>query len=514
MNGAEVLTRAAVDLGVEVCFANPGTTEIHLVAALDTVPGMRGVLGLFEGVCTGAADGYGRMTGRPALTLLHLGPGLSNGLANLHNARRARSPVVNLIGDHATWHVDADAPLTSDIVSLASPVSAWVHTSKAAGELVPDLARAVGAALGPPGGVASLVIPADCAWEEVDGYERPEVDVERLPVDEDRVRRAAEAVREGAATVLYIGGEAMGEPGQRAAARVAAATGCRVLHETFVARHERGVGRPHLDRLPYFPEMAVDSLGSPAHVVMAGAPEPVAFFGYPGGVSRALDDSTARILLAPPDGDVVAALDALAEEVGAGPWQAVEQPTPELPAGGSLDITSMAYAVAALQPEGAIVVEEAATSGIVYPDASAGSPPHTVLQLTGGAIGQGLPVAVGAAIACPTRPVVALQADGSAMYTIQALWTMVREGLDVTVVVCANQAYNILKYELFRVGVADVGPQARSLTDLAPPRLDFVSLASGMGVPAIRAESADALVAGLRQAFVEEGPHLIEAVLA
>lgn len=514
MNGAEALTRAAVELGVEVCFANPGTTEIHLVAALDEVPGMRGVLGLFEGVCTGAADGYGRMTGRPALTLLHLGPGLSNGLANLHNARRAHSPVVNIIGDHATWHIEADAPLTSDIVSLASPVSSWVHTSKTAGDLASDLARAVGAALGPPAGVASLVIPADCAWEGVDGHGHPDVVVQRVPVDPDSVRRSAEAVRRGASTVLYLGGEAMGEVGQRAAARVAAATGCRVLHETFVARHERGAGRPHLDRLPYFPEMAVDQVGSPDHFVMAGAPEPVAFFGYPGGASRVLGDGVDRVVLAPLDGDVVGALEALADEVGAGPWSAIQHPAPGVPAGGSLDITSLAYAVAALQPEGAIVVEEAATSGIVYPDASAGSPPHTVLQLTGGAIGQGMPVAVGAAIACPTRPVIALQADGSAMYTIQALWTMAREELDVTVIVCANQAYNILKYELFRAGVVEAGPQARSLTDLAPPHLDFVALASGMGVPAIRVESADALVAGIRQAFAEDGPHLIEAVLA
>jgi acetolactate synthase-1/2/3 large subunit len=485
---------------------------MHLVAALDSVPGMRAVLGLFEGVCTGAADGYGRMTGKPAMTLLHLGPGLANGLANLHNARRARTPVVNVIGDHASWHVEADAPLTSDIVSLASPVSGWVHTSTAAADLADDVARSVAAALGPPGSVASLIVPADCAWDEVEVFESPTVEVAPVPVDETAVRAAADACRAGASTLLYLGGAAMAPGGVVAAARIAASTGCRVRRETFVARQERGAGLPELPGVPYFPEMAISELADVERLVLAGAPEPVAFFGYRDGSSRVIGDRTTRQQLTPLDGDPVAALEALADEVGAGPWTAPDVAAPERPS-GALDIMSLGHAVASLQPEGAIVVDESATSGLAYADAAAGAPPHTVLQLTGGAIGQGLPVAVGAALACPDRKVVAFQADGSAMYTLQALWTMAREGLDVTVVLCANHKYSILQFELFRAGITEPGPQARALTDLGSPELDFTALASGLGVAASRAATADQLVAQLQEALASPGPQLIEAVL-
>lgn len=504
--------RAAVDLGVDVCFANPGTTEMHLVAALDEEPGVRAVLGLFEGVCTGAADGYGRMTGRPAMTLLHLGPGMANGLANLHNARRAHSPIVNVVGDHATWHVDADAPLTSDIVSLASPMSSWVHTSSQAESLGGDFVAATTQAIGPPGSVATLIVPADAAWEDAVPIAAAPIATTPADVSDTAVRSAVDAVGRGAETVLFIGGGAMTEEGQRAASAIAASTGCRLIHETFVARHERGAGRSHLPRLAYFPEMAQAELADAKTVVLVGVPEPVGFFGYEGGSSLIAPEGATRSTLAGSGDDAVAALQAVAVGLGAAPVAVEVDERPERPS-GPLDITTMAQAIAATQPLGAIVVDEAATSGIAYPDVSVGAPPFDVLQLTGGAIGQGLPVAVGAAVACPDRRVIAFQADGSGMYTLQSLWTMAREQLDVTVVVCANRSYAILKYELFRAGIAEPGPQAESLTELSGPHLDWVALGTGMGVPGVSVTTTDELVTALDGSFREPGPMLIEVVL-
>jgi acetolactate synthase-1/2/3 large subunit len=519
VNGAEALLRTAVGAGVNLCLANPGTTEMQLVAALDAVPGMRAVLGLFEGVCTGAADGYARMTRKPALTLLHLGPGFANGIANLHNARRARTPLVNLIGDHATWHVGADAPLTSDIESLARPVSAWVRTSASAKELARDAAEAIRAALSPPGGVATLIVPQDCAWDACEGPARvaPQPQPER--VSDAAIESAARALGAGAATALFLGGEALSERAQRAAARIAAASGCRLLGETFFARFERGGDLPAIERLPYFPEQARQTLSAFRHLLLAGAREPVAFFGYRGDASRLCAEATRVETLAAPEQDVAGALEALAERVAgsasATPARDAGAPRPARPGrpSGPLDPLRLGQALAALQPEGAIVIDEAATSGLAYGALSAGAPRHTQLGLTGGAIGQGLPCAVGAALACPERKVIAFQADGSGMYTVQSLWTMARESLDVVTLVCSNRAYRILQAELGRAGIAEPGRQARALTDLSHPALDWVSLARGLGVPGTRADSAEGLCDALARALAEPGPALIEAVL-
>jgi acetolactate synthase-1/2/3 large subunit len=514
MNGAESLMATAVAARVDVCFANPGTTEMQLVAAMDSVPGVRPVLGLFEGVCTGAADGYARMTRRPALTVLHLGPGFANGIANLHNARRARSPIVNLIGDHATWHLAADAPLTSDIVSLASPVSGWVHTARTATELAADMARAIGAALSPPGQVASLIVPQDCAWGPAERAAKPLPRPIPAPVADRSITSAAAALRAGARTLVLLGNEALSERGLRAAARVEAATGCRVMLETFVSRLERGAGLPAFAQLPYFPDQAIEALSHFSAIVLAGAREPVAFFGYPDTPSELLPATCERALLALPSDDVEGALEALAKAVGAGAREgAVSKAEPPEPPTGELTVGSLGQALAALQPEGAIVMNEAATSGLAFSAFTQGSPPHTMLTLTGGAIGQGLPCAVGAAIACPERKVIAFQADGSGMYTPQALWTMARESLDVTIIICANRSYRILQVELARAGIAEPGPGAVGLTDLTHPTLDWVSLARGMGVPGARVETADDLVAELGRALAGPGPFLIEAML-
>jgi len=514
-SGAERLVQAAVASGIEVCFSNPGTTELPLVDALDRVPGIRAVLGLFEGVCTGAADGYGRIAPKPALTLLHLGPGFANGIANLHNARRAHTPVVNLIGDQATWHLDADAPLTSDIVSLASPVSGWVHTCKAPDDLAGDLVAAVAAALEPPGQVATLIVPADCQWEPAPSEPpKPATRPALKRVQTTAVDEAARAIRNGRRPVLYIGGAALGERGLRAAARIRAATRRPVFAETFSAKIERGRHLPWFQSLPYFPERALEALGDADVLVTAGARPPVSFFGVPGVSSALTPPDATHVSLADPGADVETALDLLAESLGAVEEAKLDEaPGPETPTGPTLNADMVGLAVAALLPERAIVVEEGATSGLGFTMRAPFAAPHTALGLTGGAIGIGLPLAVGAATAAPERRVIALQADGSGMYTVQALWTMARQSLDVTVVVFANRRYAILGLELMRAGVEQPGPIANDLTDLSRPDLDWVSLAAGMGVPGWRATSADEFTDHLRRSLATSGPSLIEAVI-
>ncbi|HUY26515.1 MAG TPA: acetolactate synthase large subunit [Candidatus Binataceae bacterium] len=513
MNGAESLIRTAVAAGVGVCFANPGTTEMPIVAALDSAPGMRAVLALFEGVCTGAADGYARMAGKPAMTLLHLGPGLANGLANLHNARRANSPIVNVVGDHATWHAAADAPLASDIVSLASPMSGWVRACKSARALAGDMADAVAASLTPPGMVATLIVPSDCQWDPAAGAAPARVPVRRAAVAGNTIESVAEILGRKRPLTILLGGDALGEKGLRAAARVAAASGCKLMTETFTARIERGAGIPSPARLPYFPEQAIEALAGNETIVLAGAKDPVAFFGYQGVPSRLAPEGCRVELLARPEEDIAAALEDLARVIGAPAAVAVAPAKRPAVPGGKLDPATLGAALAALQPEHAIVVDESATSGGPYGAMAAGALPHSCLALTGGAIGQGFPTATGAAVACPERRVIALQADGSGMYTVQALWTQAREQLNVTTIVCSNRAYRILQIEAARAGNTEPGRQARMLTELAAPEIRWTELARGLGVPGVRVETADDLVRHLSRALGEPGPSLIEAML-
>jgi acetolactate synthase-1/2/3 large subunit len=514
MNGAESLIKTAVGAGVEVCFANPGTTEMPLVAALDAVAGMRAVLGLFEGVCTGAADGYARMTGKPAMTLLHLGPGLANGLANLHNARRANSPIVNVIGDHATWHAGADAPLSSDIVSLATPMSGWVRSARSAKSLAGDTAEAIAASLAPPGQVTTLIVPSDCQWDNASGAAPARPRVPRASVGGATIDRIARLMRGGHAITILLGGSALTLRGLRAASRIAAAAGgCRLMSETFAARIERGAGIPAPERLPYFPEQALEALSGTHTLLLAGAKSPVAFFGYAGMPSSLVPKGCAVEELAGVAEDSEGALEALADALGAP--KSVAQQDRKLPAipTGKLTLVSLGAALAAMQPENAIIMDESATSGGPYGAMAAAARPHTCLALTGGAIGQGLPCATGAAIACPDRRVIALQADGSGMYTIQSLWTQAHEGLGVITLLCSNRAYRILQMEAARSGNTEPGRQARSLTELAPPEIGWAQIARGMGVNAARVETADDLVARLGDALKSDGPSLIEVVL-
>jgi acetolactate synthase-1/2/3 large subunit len=512
VNGAQALIRTLVDAGVDVCFANPGTSEMHFVAALDDVPDMRGVLTLFEGVATGAADGWARMTGRPAATLLHLGPGMGNGLANLHNARRGRAPVVNVVGDHARDHKRLDAPLESDIDAVAGSVSGWVRRSLTPEDVGADAADAVAAAA--RGQVATLVLPADVSWSDGAAAADPPAPRSRPLPPEQRVAGVAAALRSGEPAVLLLGGDVLaGEEGQLLASAVAGATGARLLAETFPARWVRGAGLPDVGKLPYPPEVAIKALAGTRHLVLAGATSPVHFFGYPGLPGTPVPDDCTVHLLSEPGEDGVAALRELAglAAPGAQP-RPLEASRPELPS-GPLTPRAVSAVVGALLPERAVVVDEAITSGVGIAELTSGAPRHDWLSLTGGAIGDGLPMAVGAAVACPDRPVVVLQADGSAMYTLQALWTMAREQLDVTVVLYDNGSYAILQGELARVGATGGGERAGQLLDIGGPALDFVALATGMGVPATRAGTAEELAGQLRTALREPGPHLVQAVL-
>ncbi|GAA2537667.1 acetolactate synthase large subunit [Pseudonocardia hydrocarbonoxydans] len=510
MNGAGSLLRTLTGAGVDVCFANPGTSEMHFVAALDGVPGMRAVLALFEGGATGAADGYARMTGRPAAVLLHLGPGLGNGLANLHNARRAGTPVVAVVGDHATTHAPLDAPLQSDIGAIAGAVSGWVRYSASAAEVGADAADAVAAAH--RGQVATLVLPADVSWGD-GGRVAPPAPVAPRPVaDAGALRAAADALSSGEPAVLLIGGDALRADGLAAADRVAAATGARLLAETFPARLERGAGVAPVSRLAYLGDAARHQIGAARHVVLVGTRSPVTFFGYPGRDGDLVPDGCTVHPVVDGAGAAAAAVEELADLLAPGRAARVAPAARPEPPTGALTPASAAAVVGALLPEHAIVVDEAITSGAGLPAATAGAPRHDWLTLTGGAIGYGLPAATGAAVACPDRPVWCLQADGSAMYTISALWTHAREGLDVTTVIYHNRAYAILRAELEQVGAAG-GPASEALFGLDRPELDFTALARGMGVPAERATTADELAGALRRASAEPGPHLIEAML-
>ncbi|HEX9995403.1 MAG TPA: acetolactate synthase large subunit [Acidimicrobiales bacterium] len=514
MNGAQALVRTLVAGGVDVCFTNPGTSEMHFVAALDAVPEMRGILALFEGVATGAADGYARMAGRPAATLLHLGPGLGNGLANLHNARKARSPIVNVVGDHASYHKRYDAQLESDIETVARNVSSFVRRSGSPAAVAGDAAEAVAAAVGPPGQVATLILPADVSWMEGAAPAERVAPTRPRTVSGEDVDAAVKALRSGEPAALLVGGRACVGRALDDASRVARATGAKLLCETFPARLERGAGRPPVERLAYLGELAALQMDGLRHLVLVDAKSPVTFFAYPGKPSDLVPDGCQVHVLAGPTDDAVAAVAALADAVGAPDdgWERQPAGRPSPPA-GPLSADAACAAVGALLPEGAIVVDEAVTSGLYAPGHTAGAPPHDWLSLTGGAIGQGLPTAVGAAVACPGRKVLALEADGSALYTMQSWWTMAREGLDVTTVLFNNRSYAVLNMELDRVGAEAGGPRAKAMLDLRRPDLDFASLARGLGVPATTATTAEEFTLQLEEALATEGPTVVEAIL-
>ncbi|HEY5110340.1 MAG TPA: acetolactate synthase large subunit [Acidimicrobiales bacterium] len=517
MNGAQSLIRTLVDHGVDTCFMNPGTSEMHFVAALDDVTEMHGVLALFEGVATGAADGYARIAGRPAATLLHLGPGLGNGLANLHNARRAHTPVLNIVGDHALSHRRFDAQLQSDIETVARNVSTFVRTTGTTASLGADARDALAAAYGPPGSVATLILPADVSWSEGGVVAEPAGRTDAGPgsaPDPSVVEAAAAALRSGERCALFIGGRACSGPLLDEVADLAAATGAELLCETFPARLGRGAGRPPVERLGYLAEFAMMRLDGIRHLILLDGKSPVSFFAYPGKPSDLVPEGCTVHAVAGPEDDLATAVAQLSDLAGATAGGAIRQEAgrPGLPS-GPLTAQAVCQALGALLPEEAIVSDEGNTSGLFAPGATAGAPPHDWLTLTGGAIGQGLPVAVGASVAARDRRVVALEADGSALYTIQSWWTMAREGLDVTTVILNNHSYAVLNMELDRVGVAEPGPRAREMLDLGRPDIDFVHLAKGLGLHAARADTAEEFNDELARALATPGPSVVEAVV-
>jgi acetolactate synthase I/II/III large subunit len=511
VNGAHALIETLVGCGVEVCFANPGTSEMHFVAAVDDMPGLRVVLGLFEGVVTGAADGYARMAGKPAATLLHLGPGMANGMANLHNARRARSPMINIVGDHATFHKQHDAPLDSDIETVARTFSGLTQRPTSPHQIGFAAASAVAAATAAPGSISTLILPADVSWGPGATPWAPLVSQQRCNVHSDVIEAVAKVLTSGEACVLLLGGSATDYDALESATRVAAAVGAQVLLETSIARLARGGGLPAIARLNYRGGAASRQLNGTRHLVLVDAKAPVAFFAYPGRSSSLVPDDCEVHVLSSGHDDSAGALRALAEVLSAPPSRSAPIRLPQRPI-GALKAEAIADAVAALLPEGAVVIDEGVSTGGYIAAATATGPRHDWLNVTGGAIGIGLPLAIGAAIAAPDRKVVGLQADGSSMYTIQALWTHAREKLDTTTIIFNNREYRILRSELTRVG-ATAGPKALDMLDLSRPDIDFVALSTSLGVPAERATTAEEFTAALERALADDGPRLVEAIL-
>jgi acetolactate synthase I/II/III large subunit len=511
MNGAESLVRTLVAGGVDVCFANPGTSEMHFVAALDRVEGMRCVLGLFEGVVTGAADGYFRMKGTPASTLLHLGPGLANGLANLHNAKKAHSGIVNIVGQHATYHIAYNAPLTSDIEGLARPMSSWVRTSPDAKSVAADGAAAIAAAKSSPPQIATLILPADTAWNEADGIAQVPAESQRANYSAQAVDHAAKVLRGGKTTLLLLSGNALTEHGLALAARIAGKTGCKVMGQTYNPRMARGRGRFSIDRIPYVIEQALPILKDFRQIVLVDANDPVAFFAYPNKPSLLKAQGCEVHRMTSWGENSVAALEALAGALGAKPQDAKPQKLVELAKPtGPLTFATIAQAIAMAIPENAILVDESITTGRGFFPPTAAAAPHDWLQNMGGSIGFSTPIATGAAVACPDRKVICMVGDGSAMYTLQSLWTQAREGLNVTTIVFANRIYQILRGEFDGVGAGEPGQRAQDMLKLDRPTLDWVALAKGMGVPGRAVTTADELVKALAEAVPERGPRLIE----
>ena len=509
MNGAESLVTTLLAGGVDTCFANPGTSEMHFVAALDRIPGMRCVLGLFEGVVSGAADGYARMAGKPAATLFHCGPGLANALANLHNARRASTPIVNIVGDQATYHRPLDAPLTADTEGWARGVSGWVRSATSAATVGRDAAVAIQAARTAPGQIATLILPADTAWTE-GGVAAEALPVPaRPPADPHAVGIAASVLRRGEKTVLLLGGDALDAAALELAHRVAQASGAAVMALGSNARMARGQGRVAVNRIPYPVDQAVAAMASYRNVILVGARTPVIFFAYPNKPGRPLAPGAEVHVLTRPEQDPREALARLADELGA-PAVAVPDagPRPE-PARGALSPEAVARTLAAVMPEGAVIADESVTYGRGFFPGTVAAPPHDWLQVTGGAIGGGPPMATGAAVGAPGRRVINTQADGSAMYTLQALWTQARERLDVTTVIFANHKYQILLGELANVG-ANPGRTALDMLDLGNPEIDWVSLARGMGVEAARTDTCEGFADLLAASCRRPGPFLIE----
>jgi acetolactate synthase-1/2/3 large subunit len=517
INGAESLVQTLVHNDVNVCFANPGTSEMHFVAALDKVPGIRCVLGLFEGVLTGAADGYYRMKGKPASTLLHLGPGLANGLANIHNAKKANSGMVNIIGQHTLQHLQLESPLTSDIEAIARPISHWIKTSKNSMVLSKDGAEAIENANRAPGKIASLILPADTAWGEGGAIITAKAIKPRNKVDKSTIKNIAKVLTNGSLSTLLLGGGALTEEATLLAGKISAKTGCGIITEAANARLSRGAGRLNMLRIPGagVVDKALDMLEKAGQLILVGSKPPVAFFGYPNKPSLLYKEGTPIYKLVEIEQDIICALRDLVNELGAlniAPAFIADFKRPETPS-GEITKEKLAMAIGVSLPENAIVVDESVTTGRDFFPATAGAPPHDWLNNRGGSIGYGMPVSIGAAIACPDRKVILLEGDGSGMYTVQSLWTMARENLDITILIFANRTYEILKGELTNVGVQNPGPRAIDMLTLDRPYVNWCNIAKGMGVDSLQVLDCNKLMKALEVGLKKSGPFLIEIII-
>lgn len=515
MNGAETLVATLVDQGVDICFANPGTSEMHFLAALGENPHMRSVLCLFEGVATGAADGWYRMKDRPASTLLHLGPGLANGLGNIHNAKRASSGMVNIIGEHSTSHLKYDPPLTSDIEGLARPLSHWVRRVDSSSTIAWDAAQAVANASAHPGQIATLIVPGDASWKEAgEPVLPPKAEIKRKAPGAARIEHVAKVLRSGEPTLIILANRATRGLALERAGQVAAATGARLGSQFFTARIERGAGRVPIERIPYAVAQASAFLKDFKHIVTVETGEPVAFFSYPDKPSLLKSEGTQVHPLVEADEDSALAFEMLLQALAATKTsprlqERVKTPVPT----GALNPTSVAHALAAALPEHCILVDESLTTGRESMGHTMGALPHDLINNLGGSIGYATPVATGAALACPDRRVFCMVGDGSAMYTIQSLWTQARENLNVTTIIFANNSYAILKTEYANMGAGSPGPRALSMIDIDRPRIDWLAMARSMGVPGVAVDTAEAFHKAMIDSTREPGPSLIEVRL-
>jgi acetolactate synthase-1/2/3 large subunit len=490
---------------------------MHFLKALEN-PRMKSVLCLFEGVCTGAADGYYRMKGTPASTLLHLGPGLANGLANIHNAKRASSGMVNIVGEHSASHLKYDPPLMSDIEALARPLSHWLRRSESAGAVAWDVSTAIAKASEHPGQIATLVLPGDTSWQEATGQaalppHAAIVPPAKLP-DAARIDHIAKVLRSGEATLVILAGRATRGRALELAGKLKAATSCRLATQFFTARIERGAGRVPLERIPYAVPQALEFLKGFKHIITLETTEPIAFFSYPDKPSLLKAPGTSVHVLSEADEDSTAALDMLLQALGAGAATTILQARAEavIPQ-GALNPASIAAALAAALPEHCILVDESLTTGRETMGLTVGAAPHDLINNMGGSIGYGTPVATGAALACPDRRVFCMVGDGSAMYTIQSLWTQAREGLNVTTIIFANNSYAILKAEYANMGAGAPGPQALAMIDIDQPRIDWLAMATSMGVPSVSVDTAEGFHKAMLNSAREQGPTLIEVRL-
>lgn len=517
MTGAQSLLETLVACGVDACFANPGTSELHLVAALQNDKRMRSVLCLFEGVATGAADGYSRVAGKPAATLLHLGPGLANGWANLHNAKKAKTPVINIVGDHATWHLPLGASLTSDLEGLSASISDWTKISASTADIGPDVALAYQTAMAKGGQIATLILPADTTWNNGGIVAKPLPPAAATMPSNEEIAKAVSVFTSGRRIAVLVTGDSLIGEGREACTRIAAKTGATFFCHGLNRQMERGAGRMEFRRLSAWGQETLDVLARFDDLVIIGTGQPVLSFAHPTYKSVLVPDSVHVTKLASAEDDVTGTLKALSAAVGAPSAEAIAPLLAQRQhfdlATGALTAEAIGRAINKFMPAGAIISDEAGTAGGGTYPFTAKAEPHDCLFLTGGSIGQGLPVALGAAMARPDRKILNLQADGSAAYTVQALWSMAREKCDVTVVIFSNRQYGILMRSIGMYAIPGMPNRVPDLFDLSNPDINWAQVAEGMGVEGHVCRTAEEFNRIFQDCMRRKGPQLIEAVM-